>query len=270
MSSTSFVPFSKRRARRAARDAADNNWSASSANIAADGETIHVPMLQMDVALYDSLRQRFPPRTEFDDEDASIALRTLDAIRERRRQRRSGTGDRLSDNDVRRLTEEAMQRDGYALDALDIHKPGFRYLADRSAGEQARNEMIAELTDAWRPKRRKLQQRDPMGREEGTIEEEDGIDVARAGAAAPKVLPYGAWLPGSQIEGSSCSIDGAAGTWQRRGDYLYCVPSPMPSTRLNTSSGDAAITAQPGTREYVDQVWRIVLLRGQAQQNSEF
>jgi hypothetical protein len=112
--------------------------------------------------------------------------------------------------------------DGYVTDALALHRPGFRYFGDRSASEQAYGEYVSWLQDAWKRK-------DSVGTE--------------------TLPPFGAQPLGAQVEGSSCAVDGRRGVWKREGDYLYCRP-------VDKKLGDA----EPGTREYVDQVWRQMVL----------
>jgi hypothetical protein len=170
----------ERRAARRARRLAD--YAASGSNLAKDGEVLRIPLTMMDRQMMDSLRERFPPQTdaeigEFDEEDAALALA---AIRDRRRRRT------VRDPFGRVLAEEEADARTVILDAYDPHRPGFRYLADRSASEQARAEMIVEMQDAWKPK---------------------------DGTGSERLPPYGA-IPkslGTVKAGDACAIDGRRG-----------------------------------------------------------
>jgi hypothetical protein len=77
---------------------------------------------------------------------------------------------------VSMMMRDSSQRDARVTDAL--HRPGFRTGdADmRDAKQQAYDAYETEVTNAWRgddARKKKLQARDPQGREAGTLEEED-------------------------------------------------------------------------------------------------
>jgi hypothetical protein len=225
---TNFVPFARRRTRRLAeRDSAQHSFS----GLAEDGEVVRVPLTMMDRALVDGLREKYPPAPQ-----TGTALTQTEAeneladIRDRRRRKRVAY-DPMG-RVVGTVEEEADHQvlDSFITDAqAALHRPGFRCLDDRSASEAAYAEYCRELQDAWKP-------RDSTGSE--------------------KLPPYGAQPLWAQKEGASCSIDGRRGVWKREGDFLFCrpvdekLPKPAPG-----STG-----AQPGTREYVDQVWRQMVL----------
>jgi hypothetical protein len=107
-------------------------------------------------------------------------------IHDRRRRKRLTSRDPMG-----RETGTLEEEDTMTVDALAMHRPGFRYLADRSASEAAYVEYCRELQDAWKPK---------------------PVSTADVGI---KPLPFGAQPTWAQVEGSSCSIDGAKGTWTR-------------------------------------------------------
>jgi hypothetical protein len=200
--------------------------------------------------------------------------------------------------------------------ALDSYRPGFRYGdADRSASEMARQERMLQDSEAWRtdsnrstcypiedpgqglgagsdpwPKRRrrrKSQIRDQMGREAGTIsEEENDSEIARQEmisdacnawrkppvAAALDAVSGDRW-PLSAGEGNPCTTNGEPGVLVKSedGSCLVCKVKPLGSTRGGASKGDAAPPPRSMTtdeaakinteawRAYVDQLqnaWR--------------
>jgi hypothetical protein len=103
------------------------------------------------------------------------------------------------------------QSQPFVGDALDMHRPGFRSFADGEAAKSAAyEEYVTWLQDEWKP-------RDSTGTE--------------------KLPPYGGWPLWSQVEGSSCTLDGANGVWTREGDYLFCKPINASETPI--SNGDA-------------------------------
>ena len=168
--------------------------------------------------------------------------------------------------------------------ALDSHRPGFRFGdADRSAGEMARLERMLQDSEAWRTdgnrytsaiedpgpglgarsdpwlkrrRRRKSQIRDPMGREAGTIsEEENDSEIARQEmisdacnawrkppvAAALDAVSGDRW-PLSAGEGNPCMTNGQPGVLVKSedGSCLVCKVKPLAATRSGASKGDAA------------------------------
>jgi hypothetical protein len=163
---------------------------------------------------------------------------------------------------------------------VDAHRPGFRQTAD--AGQQLKDaaylEMCSDLSTAWMSPEQRAPVSDtrpvtadtcPAGVDPRTWEYERGVrelcdawksdwDTSKIGAAAPKILPLGA-VPkhiGTVKAGDACTVSGADGVYVDGGDgNLYCRPRPMkgntpvPPTNRSTD-------AQPGTRAYVDQVWR--------------
>ncbi len=177
-------------------------------------------------------------------------------------------------------------------DAYVSHKPGYRF-ADVTDGDtvDARvtsyNAYVTALQDAWKtPERRAQDLRDaqrvdpqmPEGfveafpgqwqrhlstmelvsnqRPPGTQWVADSYTPAE-GTQAPKgLLPFGAWEPSPQrAEGTSCSTgEGEAGIWTREGDCVYCRPKQQ--TAVTVEPTNRSTDAQPGTRAYVDAVWR--------------
>ena len=90
--------------------------------------------------------------------------------------------------------EEEEEDDATTIDAeLAMHKPGYRSSAavNDAAAHAAYDEYVRGLTDSWRKR-----------------------DEQPAGA-----LPYD-----PVHEGQACTINGAPGTLQRRGDWRVCVP----------------------------------------------
>jgi hypothetical protein len=96
--------------------------------------------------------------------------------------------------------------------------------------EWARHQMIQELTDAWR------------------------TPAPTLDAAAVTTAPAGAYAPTGYAAhaGDTCTLNGAPGNLVERAGWLFCEVTQPGPTRSGASAGDA----QPGTRAYVDAVWR--------------
>jgi hypothetical protein len=189
----------------------------------------------MDRAMYDSLRERYPPRATIPDVQqtheqilASISPgvgklfdstpmerwpELIDAARRRKkltqREPMGREAGEFTEEDTRRVldrgTTSITTLDGVGnvtSDPLAMCRPGFRF-SDRTASETAYADMCRDLSDAWRPK-----------------DSEVNVD-----ALTPQLPPYG-WPLWAQTEGASCQIDGRRGVWKREGDYLYCRPLP--------------------------------------------
>jgi hypothetical protein len=169
------------------------------------------------------------------------------------------------------ITKRAMQSDGSQIsDAeLRMHRPGYRLAAD------------SDDDDDRRRRRRKTVERDPMGREKATFEEDAHAGLSPGTAAralwmdemsnawrTPPVTldagvgysnsdppgtgmptrslemvpPRGGYYPASAGVGSSCMIDGQSGSLQPAGNgQLYCRPLPAIGA---TRSGRSAGDAQ--------------------------
>ena len=112
-------------------------------------------------------------------------------------------------------TEDAVARRFGLTDGLQLHKPGFRRVTDAAALERVQQAYNAyDAADAAAYK----QTRD--------YNEHTGGDPDRTGAGAPAKgagAPQGAY-PLSAGEGTSCTINGAAGVLVRQGDWLVCNP----------------------------------------------
>jgi len=93
-----------------------------------------------------------------------------------------------------RSTFEEEEEDAALTDAqLAMHKPGYRFSTGASALHaklRAYDEGVREMCNAWR----------------------------KCDASPPGAYPLSAG------EGTACTINGAPGTLQRRGDWLACVP----------------------------------------------
>jgi hypothetical protein len=216
-----------RRARRLARDA----------DIIPDGTSIRVPLTLMDQAMYDSLRERYPPRSDsgrqesethdqimasispevrklFDSTPMEKWPELIDAARRRKKVVERDPLGRETGEFTEEDTRRVLDRGTTAITTLDgvgnvtsdpyaMCRPGYRF-ADRSISEQAYAEHVRDLQDAWR---------DDATPKEGTQ------------------TPKGIWPPGGVpknigiVEGSHCTIDGRGGTWQAEGEFLFCRPS---------------------------------------------
>ena len=113
-------------------------------------------------------------------------------------------------------TEDAVARRFGLTDGLQLHKPGFRRVTDAAALERMQAAYTAyNSADAAAYK----QTRD--------YNEYGGDEPRNTGTGAPNkgsAAPAGAY-PLSAGEGSSCSIDGTAGTLVRQGNWLVCRPA---------------------------------------------
>jgi hypothetical protein len=115
---------------------------------------------------------------------------------------------------VRSTYEEEEEADAAFSDAqLAMHKPGYRTstAVNDAAAHTAYDEYVRNLGDAWR-----------------------SCDAQPMGA-----LRY---EPGR--EGQGCTINGAPGTLQRRGDWLVCVPT----TNSNSDAVPRALDAVDAQR----------------------
>jgi hypothetical protein len=173
-------------------------------------------------------------------------------------------------------------------------KPGFRYADADGTTTDARidayNLYCDELQNAWKSPERRAQdlrdaqrvdppkpddyvenypgewQRELSTREmvadsnrptPGHVWGEDAGIEKEAAQAPPGIWSVGGVPVGltAAEEGDLCGTDGGRGRLVRRGDFLFCELAPMGSPRIpavNPSTADA----QPGTRAYVDSVWR--------------
>jgi hypothetical protein len=113
-------------------------------------------------------------------------------------------------------------------DALALHKPGQRFCTDqqaRDATEQARNEMITDLVDAWRTPPTGAGEREFVGAREG-----DTCTVREGGGR------FGA--------------EGSSGRLKQVGGRLVCVAN---------QQGDAADTREAALADYINDLtnaWR--------------
>jgi hypothetical protein len=139
--------------------------------------------------------------------------------------------------------DEVEESERVTHDAHAEHKPGYR-TADRAvvdAGQALKDaayeEMVRDLSEAWKPAEQRIADARqmtadaacPAGVDPRTFFYEQGVremcDAWRGDAAAVQNLPAGRY-PLSAGEGNPCTIDGAAGTLQRDGQYLVCRAKP--------------------------------------------
>jgi hypothetical protein len=143
-------------------------------------------------------------------------------------------------------------RSTVTVEAYDAHVPGYRYgvtAADQQRATDAYNEMVADLQTQWMSLEQRLADNarlttdscptdvDPRTWAYSEMVQDltdawkprDSVDVTKAGAAAPHILPAGAVLKGIGLEpGDSCTLDGRPGVYEDGGDgYLYCRPRSM-------------------------------------------
>jgi hypothetical protein len=164
-------------------------------------------MVAMDRALVGGLRQRFP----------TSGIHTTG--REERRRAR----------DARRATEAVLATqavmDGSAIlvDAYALNKPGFRF-GDRSASEQAYQDGVRALCDAWR--------------------QDAGLNEGQPTRAVP-AAPPGAYAPVGcgLVEGDEVTVDGAPARLVRRGDWLFAEPVRLGPTRSSAPANRDSRTA---------------------------
>jgi hypothetical protein len=152
---------------------------------------------------------------------------------------------------------------------LARHKPGYRFSDDTVTTEEEHHQT--------RRKRRTVY-RDPQGREQGTAETADAMNATEqaysemlddlqngwkkppvnfdatatasrrpeknaVGRALEMVPPRGGYFPASAGVGSTCNVDGVAGTLQPAGveGQLYCRPSaPIGATRVDSMTAEQA------------------------------
>jgi hypothetical protein len=165
-------------------------------------------------------------------------------------------------------TKRAMQRDGTQIsDAeLRMHRPGYRLLDSNG-----------ESDDDPPRRRRKTVERDPMGRERATFEEDAlaGLTPSERARAERMIADSEAWrtppvnfdagvgysnsdppgtgmptraiptmpsgaYPLSAGENNPCSKDGVPGRLKRVGEWLVCETTPVGATRSGRSAGDTA------------------------------
>jgi hypothetical protein len=185
-------------------------------------------------------------------------------------------------------TRRAMEMTGAALTDAEaaLHRPGFRDAAtyeteDPGPGLGDGNDPF----DRPRRRRRKAQMRDPMGREAGTISEEENDSLAglspseraraeraledsqawRTDARALQATPApGGYYPTTAGVGAACMLNGEAGVLQPDPDgsgFLVCkVVSRVGPTRSGTSAGDSVNDARAEAWkemcEYTFNAWR--------------
>jgi hypothetical protein len=198
------------------------------------------------------------------------------------------------------VTESVMRGSGTAADpyilgqwpttdACAANKPGYRY-ADASSTYQTEDPGPGlgagdDPFDRPRRRRRRAQMRDPMGREAGTISEEENDSLAglspseraraeralensqawRTDARALQATPApGGYYPTTAGVGAACMLNGEAGVLQPDPDgsgFLVCkVVNRVGPTRSGTSAGDSVNDARTEAWkemcEYTFNAWR--------------
>ena len=125
-------------------------------------------------------------------------------------------------------TEDAVARRFGLSDGLQLHKPGFRRDTDAAALARVQEAYAAyDAADAAAYK----QTRD-YSEYTGSEPRLTGTGAPARAMATRRPVAY----PISAGEGSSCSIDGAAGTLVRQGNWLVCRPDRAPG-RGNDQTG---------------------------------
>ena len=113
-------------------------------------------------------------------------------------------------------TQDAVARRFGLTDGLQLHRPGFRRVTDAAALERVQEAYRAyDSADAAAYK----QTRD--------YNEHTGGDPTRTGAGAPNRgsgAPPGSYPYSAAAEGTSCTVNGAAGVLVRQGNWLVCKP----------------------------------------------
>jgi hypothetical protein len=197
---TDMTTMTRRQMRRAQRA---NDYAG---NIVPDGAVLRVPLTLMD---------GFPRKPlTFDMISDGDDTRDVASRREQRRIARQ-SDDAAAITAAKIATQQVIDRGEYSVDALDGHRPGFRY-SDRSASDAAREARILQDSMAW-----------------------------RGDAAAVKNEPYGSWpLDVGLREGDVCAVDGGIGWLVRRGDFLVCELDSMNATRVPpTNPSSDSVTA---------------------------
>jgi hypothetical protein len=194
-----------------------------------------------------------------------------------------GTSDDARIDEAKRITQATMRGTGTSDDP---------YIINTSAGDIFADHKLGWRTDDGK-RRRKTIYRDRLGRETGSSESNDSLnptevaysemldDLQNAwrtdasgysnvpgenavGRALEMVPPRGGYYPASAGVGSTCNVDGRAGSLQPAGNgQLYCRPLPPIGATRADAAGDSvprSMTAEEAQslrdaawREYVEQ-----------------